>query len=38
LENGINIYSNEVLASVNKGQLTKKQKYSPNGIMDPYVE
>ena len=30
------IYSNEILTSINKGQLKNKEEYKPNGIMDPY--
>jgi hypothetical protein len=29
-------YSNEIIAFINKKQLTEKQGHSPNGIMDPY--
>jgi hypothetical protein len=32
------LYSNEVLTSVNKGQIKNKQRYKPNGIMDPYYD
>lgn len=35
-EEGKFIYSNEILASFNKGQLKEKQGHTPNGIMDPY--
>ena len=30
------VYSNTIKARINKGQLSKKQEYTPNGIMDPY--
>lgn len=30
------IYSNEILASINKSQLKLKQGHKPDGIMDPY--
>ncbi len=30
------IYSNEIMASFNKGQLKNKEGHNPNGIMDPY--
>ncbi|MFB9080018.1 hypothetical protein ACFFLS_09005 [Flavobacterium procerum] len=30
------IYSNEILTSINKGQLKNKEGHKPNGIMDPY--
>jgi hypothetical protein len=30
------LYSNEILTSINKGQLKNKQGHKPNGIMDPY--
>jgi hypothetical protein len=30
------LYSNEILTSINKGQLNNKEAYKPNGIMDPY--
>ena len=30
------IYSNEILASINKSQLKQKQGHKRNGIMDPY--
>jgi hypothetical protein len=30
------LYSNEILTSINKGQLENKQGHNPNGIMDPY--
>jgi hypothetical protein len=30
------IYSNEIVTSINKGQMTKKEEHKPNGIMDPY--
>lgn len=29
-------YSNEIQASINKGQLENKEGHKPNGIMDPY--
>tara|TARA_B110000211_G_scaffold234119_1_gene302498 strand:+ start:649 stop:1266 length:618 start_codon:yes stop_codon:yes gene_type:complete len=32
------IYSNEVAVGFNKGQLSKKEKHNPNGIMDPYED
>jgi hypothetical protein len=32
------IYSNEIRGSINQGQFWKKKKYTPNGIMDPYLE
>ncbi len=38
LENGENIYSNEIKATINQQQLTNKNEYRPNGIMDPYVD
>jgi len=38
LKNGKYIYSNEVVASINKEQLTDKEGYAPKGIMDPYDE
>lgn len=34
--NGKTIFSNEIEASFNKGQLNKKEGHSPKGIMDPY--
>lgn len=30
------LYSNEILTSINKGQLKNKEGHNPNGIMDPY--
>jgi len=36
--NGKTIFSNEIEASFNKGQLNKKEGHSPKGIMDPYNE
>ena len=30
------LYSNEILTSINKGQLKNKEGHKPNGIMDPY--
>ena len=30
------LYSNEILTSINMGQLKNKQGYKPTGIMDPY--
>lgn len=30
------LYSNEILTSINKGQLKHKQGHKPKGIMDPY--
>lgn len=36
LENGQYIYSNEIVAKINKQQLNNKKGYNPNGIMDPY--
>ena len=30
------IYSNEIVASINKRQLTEKQDYNSKGLMDPY--
>lgn len=38
LENGDKIYSNSVLARINKKQLTEKQGHTPVSIMDPYDE
>ncbi|MGL4631746.1 MAG: hypothetical protein ACRCVT_11120 [Leadbetterella sp.] len=32
------MYSNEITASVNKGQFSVRKDYKPNGIMDPYNE
>ncbi|UPQ77425.1 hypothetical protein [Chryseobacterium nepalense] len=32
------LYSNEILTSINKGQLKNKEGYKPNGIMDPYSD
>lgn len=36
LGKGDYLYSNEILTSINKGQLKNKQGHKPNGIMDPY--
>lgn len=36
ISNGMVIYSNEILTSFNKSQLTQKQGHNPEGIMDPY--
>lgn len=36
LGKGDYIYSNEIVAKINRQQLTKKKDYNPNGIMDPY--
>jgi hypothetical protein len=35
---GVNhfVYSNEIEAHINKGQLTNKEGHNPNGLMDPY--
>lgn len=30
------VYSNEIMISFNKGQLSNKEGHKPNGIMDPY--
>ena len=30
------IFSNEIDTSINKRQMTKKEVYKPNGMMDPY--
>lgn len=32
------VYSNEINGSINAGQFWRKKKYTPNGIMDPYLE
>ena len=32
------VYSNEVEASINREQLTVKEEYTPNGLMDPYED
>jgi hypothetical protein len=32
------IYSNEINASINKGQLTEKQGHKSQGLMDPYID
>jgi hypothetical protein len=32
----VEIYSNEIEASINYSQFWRKQSYSPNGLMDPY--
>jgi hypothetical protein len=32
------VYSNEIYGSINAGQFWRKKKYTPNGIMDPYLE
>jgi hypothetical protein len=34
--NSMNIYSDEISASVNKKQLSEKQGHQPQGLMDPY--
>jgi hypothetical protein len=38
LNNGQYLYSNEITAHINKGQLSNKKDYTPNGLMDPYVD
>jgi hypothetical protein len=38
LDNNKFLYSNKFSASINRKQLTNKQGYNPNGIMDPYNE
>jgi hypothetical protein len=38
LDNGKYIYSNEIAAHINKGQLSNKKDYTPNGLMDPYTD
>ena len=30
------LYSNQILTSINKGQLNNKEGHKPNGVMDPY--
>jgi hypothetical protein len=34
----IEVYSNEISASVNMSQLSRKQGHQPNDLMDPYVD
>jgi hypothetical protein len=38
LSEGHYIYSNEISASINKGQFTEKQGHKSQGLMDPYVD
>lgn len=30
------LYSNEIIAHINRGQLSNKRNYNPDGLMDPY--
>ncbi|RXK62329.1 hypothetical protein ESA94_04775 [Lacibacter luteus] len=38
ISKGNYIYSNEINASINKGQLTEKQGHKSQGLMDPYID
>lgn len=38
ISKGLYVYSNEIIASINKGQLTEKQGHKSQGLMDPYID